>query len=289
MLTTFSQEVKREILTSKWSNDELRDLLTSFLVMSGKHRNGKVVVKFREEFNRDKIIDLYELVFNYDLRKYLNNKKFLFLDLEDTNINLSSSLMLKDSFSELNNPKAILAGIFLARGYINSPESKYYHFEMRIINEENLKFLKNIFSLLKISFKEMKKDDFFYIYVKKASIISDIQKMIRATQNMFKFENIREERNFASNYKKLVAIETYNAKKTSDSSVIQCSILKEKIKLKNFRNKFTENEVNISLLRLKNPYSSLQKLTTDFNEKYKTKYCKSSINKWLNNVIKEGT
>lgn len=283
-MNTFTKKVKKDILDSKLTKSEFKSLLIGFFVMVGHIKNNKFTIRFSDNYIKEKIYEIFHNVFEGRLEEFEINenhleipKKNKYLDLNNLNLNW----VIVNS----NNPRATLAGMFLARGYISSPESIYYHFEIRLFKKENLNFTKEIFEKLNIKFNFIQKSNWYFVYVKKSSTISDILKLIFAYKSTLEFEQKIVERNFMWEQKKLVAIETYNVKKIVDVSTKQCNAIKRKMSSGEIDN-YSSNYRKIAKLRLMNPEYSLNSLTSEFNKRYNKNYSRSSINSWLNKLTR---
>lgn len=283
-MNTFTKEVKKDILNSNLTKSEFKSLLIGFFVMNGHIKKDKFTIRFSNDYIKKRIYEIFQNIFGVSLEKFEVSENYLEIPKDNKYLNLNN-LSLNWIIVNSDNPRATLAGMFLARGYISSPESIYYHFEIRLFKKENLNFIKEIFEKLNIKFNFIKKKNWYFVYVKKSSTISDILKLIFAYKSTLEFEQKMVERNFMWEQKKLVAIETYNVKKIIDVSTKQCKII-EKIMSNGEIDNYSSNYRNLAKLRLKNPEYSLNSLTSEFNKRYNTSYSRSSINSWLNKLTR---
>ncbi len=281
---SFSEYIKNEIMEYNWSKDQWRILFYAFLRTNGTFKNGKYVVTTTLKKWEKKFDDLFFENYGFKpesihLKKILKYEIKNSVFLENFAEELGSLLV-----NSLDENKAYVAGIFLGKGWINEPTSKFYHFEIRVRHLQHSLDVQEAFDGLGIKTNTIKKNKWFYTYVKKASEISKIISSLNAFQAVMLFEDSRIERDFISSFKKMESIEAYNLKKQNISAKKQIDIINN-IKNKPIINSLTTKQFNLMNLRLEKPSYSLSELQMEYNFIYDENVSKSTINNWLRKII----
>ncbi len=291
-MKTFNFDVKNEIYINLfYEKDELnRQLLFFIYIRKYFHLNSKgetlIRMDSRKEFLFEGLINFLtsnNIVFQKIKRS--NNVTQLILKNVDSKENLLKLIDISKSIKKIPD-FLIFSALFIVDGYVNDPNSKYYHLEFKFSIQESLELFENIKVPEEIEFKRNFKNGVTTIYVKKATYVSDLLKYMNAYEAIMKFEDIRIERDFISLYKKINSIDIYNIQKISNSSFTfnqKIENLMSEDKLKNM----PEHFFNIAKLRYENPDLSLADLSTKYNIIYKTNYSKSTIYRWLKTLTKE--
>lgn len=285
--TSFTDFIKYEILNFSWEKNEKRNLILSFLYFSKlKLKNNKLSLKiYLSENSINNLKKLINEVIFPEKLDITNTKNFFILNIEFNDIeNLLSSFINTIELKNINDVKPILSGLFLAKGTMTSPTSKFYHFELSFKDEIIFKLLKKIFRILNIKFSIYKKENKYHFYIKKATYISDLLKVMNASNALLYFEDQRIARDFISLTKKTESVEKYNKIKTHTAVEKQINAIK-KLKIEKRFNKLSENLKNLANLRLKNPEDSLSDLSYKYNLIYKTNISRSTINSWIKKII----
>ena len=176
--------------------------------------------------------------------------------------------------------KSFLRGAYMASGSISDPE-KSYHLEFV---SHNLNFSQNFSKLLNkynIKSQVMQRKDVYIIYIKESESISDLLNIIGAHKSMFKFEDIRIEKQMRNNINRIVNCETANLSKISKAFVRQKKAIEYIIQKKSI-DYLPIDLKEIALLRLENEEVSLKEL----GEKLSMPITKSSVNHRLNKIEK---
>ncbi|BDV02655.1 MAG: hypothetical protein HPAVJP_5440 [Candidatus Hepatoplasma vulgare] len=289
--TSFTDFVKYEILNFSWKEDDKKNLIISFLYFSKKNlTDDKLLAKiYLSKNSKDNLEKLIKEIINPDKLNIINTKNFFILDIELKNIKSKlTNFVNKIKLKNINDIKPILSAIFLAKGTITSPTSKFYHFELSFKDEFEgeiiFKLLKKIFKILNINFLLYKKEDKYHFYVKKATYISDLLKVMNASSSLLYFEDQRIARDFISITKKTESVEKYNKIKTHTASEKQIKAIK-KLKKENKFSRLPMNLKNLANLRLENPGDSLSDLNYKYNLIYKANISRSTIDSWMKKII----
>lgn len=307
----FSQDIRDEITSIKvYNDDEITSLLSSILMFSGNvvikgANNISFNIATENESIAKKLIFLFKKMFSIKLELYQKNnynfsrKKIFVLEyskhLDEVKEILKKLFVLgedeqgliflrddiDDSLIENENAvKSFLRGSYMASGSISDPE-KSYHLEFV---SHNLNFSQNFSKLLNkynIKSQVMQRKDVYIIYIKESESISDLLNIIGAHKSMFKFEDIRIEKQMRNNINRIVNCETANLSKISKAFVRQKKAIEYIIEKKSIDYLPTDLK-EIALLRLENEEVSLKEL----GEKLSMPITKSSVNHRLNKIEK---
>lgn len=307
----FSQDIRDEITSIKvYNDDEITSLLSSILMFSGNvvikgANNISFNIATENESIAKKLIFLFKKMFSIKLELYQKNNynfsrkqifvleyskhldevkeilKKLFVLGEDE----QGLIFLRDDIDDslIENESAVksfLRGSYMASGSISDPE-KSYHLEFV---SHNLNFSQNFSKLLNkynIKSQVMQRKDVYIIYIKESESISDLLNIIGAHKSMFKFEDIRIEKQMRNNINRIVNCETANLSKISKAFVRQKKAIEYIIEKKSI-DYLPIDLKEIALLRLENEEVSLKEL----GEKLSMPITKSSVNHRLNKIEK---
>lgn len=146
------------------------------LVRDSYHVNPKITVRRGFNFNKNYIYIL-EIQSKIELIK------------EDLSIenNIPSNYIYDDE--ELL--KAYLRGLFLSVGSVNDPKKSRYHLEFLVTNLEYANFVCELLNKYNLNSKVLKRENKYMIYIKEAEKITDFLRIIKATNALLYYENIR--------------------------------------------------------------------------------------------------
>ena len=180
--------------------------------------------------------------------------------------------------------KAVLKGVFLSSGCIVSPDSDY-HFELTFKNKACAEYILNLLSVLEFTPKMLKRKNAgsYIIYIKDSEQISLFLSMIEASNALFKFENIRVERDLKNNINRNINCETANLSKTIETSVKQLSAI-EKIKREGLYDSLNDKLKYTASLREKYKEESLDYIASKTSGK--NKVTKSGLKHRLDKLVK---
>ena len=121
----------------------------------------------------------------------------------------------------LEEKKAFLKGAFLSCGSINDPSTSGYHLEFTTNYKNEGILLKELLSAFSISSKIIKRSNKYMTYVKSSEMISDLIKLLGATNSFFYFEDIRIYRDHKNMVNRLNNCEIANQEKTLKTGLRQ--------------------------------------------------------------------
>lgn len=278
---SYASEVKKELTMLEVHPEHAKAELAALIRLNGSiiKKKGKGIITVQTENAAiarriySLLKDLFDVQLEISVRRRMKLKKnnvYFIRVMKDANPVLRE-LEILDAMSEgVNLPKNVkgneqkarsyLRGAFLARGSVNSPETKSYHLEIHsnsaVLNQDNYDLME-VFDLNpKI---HERKNGGYMTYLKEAEKIADFLGIIGANNSLFRFEDIRIVRDMRNSVNRLVNCEQANLNKTVDAARRQIEailLIDEKIGLDNLDDKTKA----IAQTRLENPEASLKEL-----------------------------
>ncbi len=285
----FLNIVKSEIIEDEANNDFF--IICLFLFSRKKSNDDEIIFKVSNSILRN--INILEKTIKFDIGKLSEIKQnktttiFKLVPSDRYNNLLSGKdFNFNESSLEEDDLRVMMKALFLIRGYVSNFDSKFYHFEIRTINEYEIDFINFIFNKYGIYLKKQIKQNKTILYVKKATEISDILKIMNCDKSMMLFEDERISRSITSSYQRIEKVEDMNNRKIQDISDVQIKYINI-LKRNNFIS-LNEKERTIAEIRLNYPMYSLSDLTYVYNLTKNENYSKSSINNWLKKIVEKG-
>lgn len=179
--------------------------------------------------------------------------------------------------------KSIIKGAFLSSGCIINPATNY-HFEIAFRNKSCSEYMVDLLSLLEFTPKLIKRKNTnqYIVYIKEAEQISLLLSMMEVSTSLFKFENIRVEKELKNNINRNINCETANLSKTITASMKQIDAI-NKIKKSGKYSSLDEKLKDVAKLREKYPNESIEFLSKKLSKKYKIS--KSGVKHRLDKLI----
>jgi len=292
---TFSEKVKKEIVSSIFEDHCLKAILSSFLsnrltiVLKNNQYSWRVSSQFPF------IVDFMEKAFknlypDIQINKTINesasniNGQTNYIDIVGNFDLIKNELCFENDKSKENLCKneccqrAYIAGAFLACGSVNSLNAKSYHLEIRSNNYLYLCYLQALLATFGINAVLTKHSTkLFFLYIKKVDQISDFLKLINAGSCMLEFEDNKISKDFNMQITRLNNLDISNINKSSVLGSKQVKQIEQLMKTP----AWLKQSIKFRLFckaRLNNPSSSLNELTQIMNKKYKIKITKSALN-----------
>lgn len=175
--------------------------------------------------------------------------------------------------------KAFLKGVFLGSGYIISPAIEY-HFEVSLNTKQQAVAVIGLLSEFNIKARCIKRNK-YVVYIKDAENISNVLRVLSATNALVEFENIRIEKSIKNDINRNVNCETANINKIVNSAYKQIKAI-EKIENSSRYLELNDEIKQLCNLRKNNPEASLEELATSCSYKIS----KSGVYHRLNKIIK---
>lgn len=295
---SFTKQIKEELCSLDLESDEARSLIAAFARNNGNlsfsNKNSRLTLKtenaniakyiyklLKQEFNDVEISFSYLKVMKlYKSTQYLVNVLTCVDEILDSlKIDFLESKIDYDLQNKENKIRGYLAGLFLASGSCNNPNTSNYHLEVAVKDEKYAESVIKLINKTKMfSFKVTKRRNQFIIYLKRSDKISDFLNYINANTACLDFENIRIDRDFANSNNRLMNCDSYNYKKTIEISKKQIEYIKtidKYLGVDNLQN------VKIRLLckaRLENPEANFKELAEIISEQLDQSVSKSNVN-----------
>lgn len=294
---SFTQKVKEEITTLRFSDEHLRALLAAFIKITGSisYANKKTRIISRTEnakiakFIYHSVDKVYGIVPKFAYSKTMNFKKRLSYSIiieegdyliDDLEINFLEGKISKNLVFNDDMISGYVAGAFLASGSVNSPKNSNYHLEVSLNNENYAKWFSKLLLKYKgteFSPKIIKRRNNYIVYLKKAQQVVDFLSMMGTTNATLEFENIRIDREFSSIGNRLQNLDSANFAKTADAAIRQIEDIKlidEIFGIENIQNK---KQKELMKLRLQHEDYSLIELANELSKITGTQVSKSNI------------
>ena len=283
--TSFSEKIKNEIIEYNWTQKQWHILFYSFLKTNGTFKSGKYIVTSTQLNLEEKFNELFREFCGLEIRPR-KLVKMIKYEIEDVNFLNSFSteietLVMKNS----EEHKAYIAGMFIGKGTISNPNTRFYHFEIRVRDLKHSSDIQKSFSKLGIKTKITKKHNWVYIYVKRSDNIAKIISALNASQSLMVFEDSRIERDFIASFKRMKSIEKHNFKKLKNVSDEQVRCINKILEF-NLIIFLTKEQIILMDLRIEKPNYSLSELQMEYNFRNKSNVSKSTINNWLKIIVK---
>lgn len=180
----------------------------------------------------------YNLFIKVSVRNGYNyNKNYIYvLDISKNNLDLLKELSLEKQVP--NNylvddddlKRAYLRGLFLACGSINDPSKSRYHLEFTFAEYEYANFINNFLNSYNLNSKILKRENRYMVYIKESEKIGDFLRLIKATNALLYYENMRIYRSRKNVLNRINNCEQANVDKiiqTAKNQVDDINLLKE--------------------------------------------------------------
>lgn len=179
--------------------------------------------------------------------------------LEDIKVIEKNSMPSEDLVGDDELKKAYIRGLFFSVGSINDPKKSRYHLEFIFIREDFSNFVSQILNDFDLNSKVLKRDKKYMVYVKEAEKISDFLRIIKASQSLLYFEDIRIYRDHKNMTNRLNNCEQANVNKivkTAYEQVDDIELIEKRYGLDIMNDKLKQ----ASIYRKKYPDVSLSEL-----------------------------
>lgn len=265
---SFTDKIKQEIINTNLNKNTNINLHVHIYSIILFNKNNNI-------FKNKLIFDYICACLNIINQKYTvtqKNKNYII----NTNFDINTNNLYKFN-------KEIVSGAFISCGNISNPNNNY-HLEFNINSQELKKILiNNLNSCENFNFcpKIIARKNKYVIYIKEHQKITDLLAFIGAQTCAMEFIQIKMLKEIRNNINRTTNFETANLSKITKTSADQIVIIKKIINSGNFE-KLPENLKEIAILRLDNPYASINELANMCSEKIS----KSGVNHRLNKLTK---
>ena len=291
---SFTSRIKNELVESELSKleqvSELSGLLKNSIDNSSKlnitTENAAIA---RLIFNRLK--NNYDALIRVSVKKGYNyNKNYIYgldvyknsdLIIEDLSLNsiIPNNYLIDDE----DTKRAYIRGVFLACGSVNDPKTSQYHMEFSFDNLEYANFINNILESYNLNSKILKRDSRYIVYIKESEKITDFLRIIKATNALLYYENIRIYRNRNNKINRINNCEQANVDKIIQSAKNQVDDINYIIKQDAYE--LLDDKVKEAAdYRLKYPEESLTELSRIMTMEAGTSITKSGLHHRFNKI-----
>ena len=291
---SFTSRIKNELVESELSKleqvSELSGLLKNSIDNSSKlnitTENAAIA---RLIFNRLK--NNYDALIRVSVKKGYNyNKNYIYglevyknVDSIIKDLSLDSIVPNSYLIDDEDTKRAYIRGLFLACGSVNDPKTSQYHMEFSFDNEEYANFINDILDSYNLNSKILKRDSRYIVYIKESEKITDFLRIIKATNALLYYENIRIYRNRNNKINRINNCEQANVDKIIQSAKNQVDDINYIIK-KDAYELLDEKVKEAADYRLKYPEESLTELSRIMTMETGTSITKSGLHHRFNKI-----
>lgn len=161
--------------------------------------------------------------------------------------------------------RAYLAGVFLASGSVNNPDTSNYHLEMSVNEDDYAHFISDLMNQYELNAKVIKRRNKYVIYLKSAEKIGDFLRAIGASQSVMEFEMTRIDRSMANTVNRWNNCDIANEVKAMSASTAQIEDIAYVIDKAGIEI-LDDKTRQVALLRLENPELTLNELAEVYLE-----------------------
>lgn len=288
---SFSMDVKNEATRAEDTKEELISELSAIVRNSGVNTDN-INIYIENNSVARRIFKLFKNIYDITPRitvrkKYFNNGLSYILNirynkniLEDLSIYKDDKYLdvpLEYIYSDEDEIRAYLRGLFLITGSINDPKTSRYHLEFLIDTSSYAKFISGLLNTFNLNSKIIKREKKYMVYVKEAEKISDFLRLIKAYNGVMYFEDIRIYRDHKNMTNRLNNCEQANMDKvfiTANSQIHDINKLKEYDLMDILDDKLKE----VIEYRIKYPEASLSELSEIISNEKNIQISKSGLN-----------
>ncbi|HBG85160.1 MAG TPA: DNA-binding protein WhiA, partial [Erysipelotrichaceae bacterium] len=163
----------------------------------------------------------------------------------------------------INTPdtkRAYLAGMFLASGSVNNPDTSNYHLEMSADSEQQAHYIMQLMNEYELNAKVIKRRSKYVIYLKSAEKIGDFLRAIGASNSVMEFETTRIDRSMANTVNRWNNCDIANEMKAMSASQKQINDIAYVIDKAGIEILDSKTQI-VAKIRLANPELTLSELT----------------------------
>lgn len=295
-MISFSRVVKEEIVFNDFNHNCEKAILCAMIKIVGtlslsqsglsltlRTENAKIASKMHKLLK-----DLYQPHIEFRVSRKMklkkNNVYILIVSkareiLDDLHLMEGIGIQSIPNTSLLKNDdekRAYLAGVFLACGSVNNPDTSNYHLEMSVTEEDYACFIEELMNTYELNAKVIRRRNKHIVYLKSAEKIGDFLRAIGASQSVMDFEMTRIDRSMANTVNRWNNCDIANEMKAMSASSAQINdiayvIDKAGIEILDDKTK------TVALLRLENPELTLNELAVVYEEKTGKTISKSGL------------
>ena len=233
---TFSTKIKDEVTKIGLNRIEMYNELAALIRYDGIIKKDNILITVENASVARRIYKSLKELFMIDVKIIIRIQKrfrvktiYMLLITEKLEL-IKKSLYLNEDFLKYletdEEKSSFLRGAFLACGSINNPSTSGYHFELVFKKSKEATSMLKLLKYYLLSPKKLVRGNSYMVYLKQAEEISDILKIIRATNSLFEFEDIRIYRDHKNMVNRLNNCEIANQEKSYSAAVKQLEEIK---------------------------------------------------------------
>ena len=295
-MISFSRVVKEEIVFNDFDFDCERAILCAMIKIVGtlslnqsglsltlRTENAKIASKLHKLLK-----DLYQPHIEFRVSRKMklkkNNVYILMVSkareiLDDLHLmeGIGISSLPDQQLLETDAQKrAYLAGVFLACGSVNNPDTSNYHLEMSVNEEDYALFIEGLMNHYELNAKMIKRRNKYVDYLKSAEKIGDFLRAIGASQSVMDFEMTRIDRSMANTVNRWNNCDIANEVKAMSASSAQIEDIAYVIDKAGIEI-LDDKTQTVALLRLENPELTLNELAEAYLQQTGKSISKSGL------------
>lgn len=284
-MISFSRVVKEEIVFNDFDYQCEKAILCAMIKIIGtlslnqtglsltlRTENAKIASKLHK-FLKDLYQPHIEFMVSRKMKLKKNNVYILRVSkareiLEDLHLMEGIGIQNLPDMSLLNTDderRAYLAGVFLASGSVNNPDTSNYHLEMSVNEEDYAHFIEKLMNQYELNAKVIKRRNKYVVYLKSAEKIGDFLRAIGASQSVMEFEMTRIDRSMANTVNRWNNCDIANEVKAMSASSAQIEDIAYVIDKAGIEILDVKTQ-QVALLRLENPELTLNELAEVYFE-----------------------
>lgn len=298
---TFTTRLKEEITRNEIGKIESLVELSSFIRFAGQIKKDKITLVMENASVARRIYKNIKSNFGINIKitiriqKRFRVKQIYILEisekvhdiLETLNIYKNNRRTLPEEYflSSEEEIASFLRGAFLATGSINDPNASGYHLEFTTSLKKEGIFISKLLKQFNIQAKVIKRNNHYMTYIKSAEMISDLIRLLGATNSFFYFEDIRIYRDHKNMVNRLNNCEIANQEKILKTGMKQLEDIKY-LHDHDLIGLLDENVQEAIKYRENYPETSLQELANIISTETGRQIGKSGINHYFIKVKK---
>lgn len=298
---TFTTRLKEEVTRNEIGKIESLVELSAYIRFAGQIKKNKITLVMENASVARRIYKDIKNNFGINIKITIRNQKrfrvtqIYILEINDkVDIILEGLNILKDNKKVLpedyflnseEEKVAFLTGTFLACGSINDPSTAGYHLEFTTSTKKDGTYISSLLKQFNITAKVLKRNNHYMTYIKSAEMISDLIRLIGATNCFFYFEDIRIYRDHKNMVNRLNNCEIANQEKILKSGMKQLEDIYY-LKQNDLIGLLDENVQEAIRYREAYPETSLQELSDIISTETGRQIGKSGINHYFIKVKK---
>ncbi|MHA3786216.1 DNA-binding protein WhiA [Mycoplasma sp. VS30B] len=276
--TSFSFEVKKEVINSISKKQEIISFINGFIFCSGElDKNNNYVLSIKNEYLIDKLVRKLEKI-NMPFEKSKHTK---------TKIVIINNPMVHPDLEYKDYLTYFFAGVFCGGGSISGKNSTSYHLEISSHNRVNLELIQTKLNEYEFNFNFLERGNKYIIYNKNKDKLIDFLAAINAKNSWYDLQNLIIKRDFENVTNRINNIDLSNINKIAQSTIKHIDNINY-IFEHNLEDQFDENQLVAFRIKAENKWISLTELSYLLEHQHNIYISKSGLNHWfrkLNNIV----